>query len=533
MIDSPSTTIFASNWTIVPHIGVSNLSGLSDVDLTGQANNDLLFRSGGLWIDTAGLLTWDGSNLSIVGATAQLILPQNNNPANPSIAFGDGNTGFYEVIDNLLGVSVNSSVRWQFSVNNFQAAAGGGPSLRNVAGSATVPIFTIRLDEDTGIGSGAADQLSLIAGGVEGIRITEVAAAITVDVTGALTVTRSVTGILTPFMTLDNTSAVGQTGLEFNINGTLRGKIRVDSVGNQNYIAGGGDHNFFTGGDSGAGGTVVAVITAGGHFKLPSNSTFPGAASGNAFIYHDANLGLIMFGEGTTDDFHLVNKSGSSVMTVPTGTKNVNFAGAVTVAETLFLQERATAAADVAGDGQFWVRNDVPNTPMFTDDAGTDFVLTALGGAGAAVTKHKTADTIKTTDATPSDDPHLTGWSLDAASYYKVTGVLFVQVAASTTPNFKFIFDFSQSPNLDQRRLMLTGTDDTSTPNQFHDSASITDTFIVDIDSNKFVTLWIAGFFETHATLSSVVDFQWAQGTSSGFSTTLKDGSWITIEKMN
>lgn len=38
----------------------------------------------------------------------------------------------------------------------------------------------------------------------------------------------------------------------------------------------------------------------------------------------------------------------------------------------IFLTERASAAADVAGDGQIWVDDAVPNTLFFTNDAGTD-----------------------------------------------------------------------------------------------------------------------------------------------------------------
>ena len=33
--------------------------------------------------------------------------------------------------------------------------------------------------------------------------------------------------------------------------------------------------------------------------------------------------------------------------------------------DTLFLTEQASADADVAGQGQFWVRSDTPNIPMF------------------------------------------------------------------------------------------------------------------------------------------------------------------------
>ena len=46
----------------------------------------------------------------------------------------------------------------------------------------------------------------------------------------------------------------------------------------------------------------------------------------------------------------------------------------------LGLVEIAAAPVDTVSVGQFWVRNDVPNTPMFTDDLGTDFVLNAISG---------------------------------------------------------------------------------------------------------------------------------------------------------
>lgn len=44
---------------LVPPGGSINFDGLSDVDLTGAANNDLLYRSGGSWIDSAGKLTYN------------------------------------------------------------------------------------------------------------------------------------------------------------------------------------------------------------------------------------------------------------------------------------------------------------------------------------------------------------------------------------------------------------------------------------------------------------------------------------------
>ena len=47
----------------------------------------------------------------------------------------------------------------------------------------------------------------------------------------------------------------------------------------------------------------------------------------------------------------------------------------------IFLTEQAEAEADVTGKGQIWVDTATPNKLMFTDDAGTDFDLTAGGGA--------------------------------------------------------------------------------------------------------------------------------------------------------
>ena len=44
------------------------------------------------------------------------------------------------------------------------------------------------------------------------------------------------------------------------------------------------------------------------------------------------------------------------------------------------LKEKASAAADVAGWGEIWVKSDTPNTLWFTDDAGTDVQLGVGGG---------------------------------------------------------------------------------------------------------------------------------------------------------
>ena len=56
-------------------------------------------------------------------------------------------------------------------------------------------------------------------------------------------------------------------------------------------------------------------------------------------------------------------------------------AGGIEVLQGVFITELSAANTDVAGRGQFWVRDDDPNTPMFTTDTGVDINLSALGGA--------------------------------------------------------------------------------------------------------------------------------------------------------
>jgi hypothetical protein len=60
--------------------------------------------------------------------------------------------------------------------------------------------------------------------------------------------------------------------------------------------------------------------------------------------------------------------------------------------------------APAAGRGKFWVRDDAPNVPMFTDDAGTDHVLNSAAGGGSAwasETNSTTGASATNTIATP------------------------------------------------------------------------------------------------------------------------------------
>ena len=126
--------------------------------------------------------TGDFSDDVTLGAGKHLVLPQHNDAVTPTLAFGDGDTGFLEYLDDSLKISIGGDLEWGIGLNLMGSDSGSGPGMLNVEASSTAPTLApYNTDIDTGIGRAAADALSLIAGGVEGIRITESAGAITLD----------------------------------------------------------------------------------------------------------------------------------------------------------------------------------------------------------------------------------------------------------------------------------------------------------------------------------------------------------------
>ena len=69
---------------------------------------------------------------------------------------------------------------------------------------------------------------------------------------------------------------------------------------------------------------------------------------------------------------------------------------------TISMTEQAAVNADVAGDGQMWVKTATPNQLWFTDDAGTDFQLASLAGTETLTNKTLTSPTINGATSTSS-----------------------------------------------------------------------------------------------------------------------------------
>lgn len=108
-----------------------------------------------------------------LAAGKHLVLPQHNDATTPTLAFGDGDSGFYEKGDDDIGVALVGSLRFRFVSGSFRGVKTNAPLIVDNTPSAIFPPFAFSGDSDTGIGSAAVDQLSLIAGGEEGLRISE------------------------------------------------------------------------------------------------------------------------------------------------------------------------------------------------------------------------------------------------------------------------------------------------------------------------------------------------------------------------
>ena len=93
--------------------------------------------------------------------------------ATPSLRIGSAEQGIYSPGVNQLKFVIAGTARWGLAGDNFSGRLTGGANLSGAGSSSTVPAFNFVGDGNTGTGRAAADQLSLIAGGVEGIRISE------------------------------------------------------------------------------------------------------------------------------------------------------------------------------------------------------------------------------------------------------------------------------------------------------------------------------------------------------------------------
>ena len=149
---------------------------------------------GGIDADTLSLIT-NATESVRIEANKLTISPDGSVGVTTGLWFGDSDTGLYEYADDWLFFRILGGNRCSFSQYNFASNYSGNYVLR-FDGSLALPTYSFGSDPNTGIHSGFADTVSLIAGGIEGLRVADTYSIITGNFYPSVTATYSL-GITT------------------------------------------------------------------------------------------------------------------------------------------------------------------------------------------------------------------------------------------------------------------------------------------------------------------------------------------------
>jgi len=92
---------------------------------------------------------------------SKLTLPQENDSATPTFAFGTGTDGIYSSAGNVLSIAIAGDNDWEFTTTSFRSLSSQGPQLAQIGGTVA---YTFRGDPDTGMGRVNTNILGLFAG---------------------------------------------------------------------------------------------------------------------------------------------------------------------------------------------------------------------------------------------------------------------------------------------------------------------------------------------------------------------------------
>lgn len=103
-----------------------------------------------------------------------------------SIVLGDlESVKIRETLVDTIAFRFSNFDRWRMNNDSFASSVSDGAFLKRTGVSGSVPSLVPRSgDENTGIGSAASDQISIVAGGVVAISVVEAASAITISLVG-------------------------------------------------------------------------------------------------------------------------------------------------------------------------------------------------------------------------------------------------------------------------------------------------------------------------------------------------------------
>lgn len=236
-----------------------------------------------------------------------------------------------------------------------------------------------------------------------------------------------------------------------------------------------------------------------------------------------------------TNSYHLIDTEGDAATD---DLDTISFSGQT--GTILIIQATDSSRTIVAkdGTGNLYLEGD-----FSMDHAGDTLTLIFYSGIGwrelsrsnntdggnSAPLKYTTGSATRSATVTPTDDASLAGWTLAAATTYKVTGCLKFQCASSgidarirlQTDN---AFTVAALSHVDVSEGATVGGD------VMPDPTDDTGGGFVDIAGGSDTVVHLSGFITTNA--AAVVDFQWAQWASNVTAVQLDRSSWIHIEKM-
>ena len=333
------TLTVGADWFAAQQAGLTAKAGLAGAAFTGAVfapaltlGDDLGLEHGGTGASTAagardnlGLVI--GSDVAAFDAALDALAAMDDDPG---LVEQTGPDGFAK---RAVGISAATSIPSRADADARYAALGHGHAIGDVAGLqsaldarqpadaeltalAALPSAADRLPYFTGVG--AASLTALTGFGRSLIDDADAAAART---------------------------TIGLGSVENKSSATIRGELTGGNVtAALGFTPANKAGESFTGPVS-----VTGALAASGVVTLSGDHAFPGATTSLARMYRSAALGLVVYGAGSAFDLLVCNKNGGTVLSVPTGSANADFAGTISVAGAQVVGARRTGWAASSG----------------------------------------------------------------------------------------------------------------------------------------------------------------------------------------
>jgi hypothetical protein len=316
-------------------------SGAGAVTALGTpANNQITVWTGATQVEGDANLTFNGTALSI----------GNTSITSGQVSTTTGDLTIQAVAGSDIRINVDSDNLYLDNLATVAVSASDLVPVQDVSDSNKIKLVTVSsITGGVGVTLGSAQyEIPITNAGLSDFSYD---AQFTYNANSQLTVDNGTAALPSYTFSSDTNTGMyrfGTDAIGFSVNGSIAGKI--DSSG---Y-------------DSSVGGISIngtSVISSARVLENITNASIDNInLNGNTIqsTNTDGDLGFFANGTGELVMSSDINVSNNVV-------KNVT---------SLFIDEKASADIDVAGDGQLWVKNETPNQLFFTDDVGVDHQIT-------------------------------------------------------------------------------------------------------------------------------------------------------------